>query len=288
MDLRTLLKILVRRWIVVVPTILVAVLVSQQMLGNVKPEYEAKGSLLLLSPTVPDANAATATGGALNPYIDLRPALKNAASAFSTVMNDSASKALIAKQGLSKNYEVTVDPDSPILQVTASSERNRVAVETVKAVLQATQEQITAREVARKVAPANQMGTDILSTPTNATTVNSAKTRALIALIALGIAATLSVALLVESWAQSPARRNRRRGARRGDDRDEDVVVPVGQRVPPAITPERAAGSGSRSRARAARATTDDADATEAVDAAPATKPAARARAKPRGRSAAQ
>jgi capsular polysaccharide biosynthesis protein len=287
-DLRTLLKILARRWIVVVPTILVAVLVAQQMLGKVKPEYEAKGSLLLLSPTVQDANAAAQTGGAVNPYPDLKPALKNAAAAFSIVMNDGAMKATIAKQGLSKDYDVTVDTDSPILLVTATSDRKRVAIETVKAVLQQTEDQITAREVVHKVAPANRMGTDILSSPTNASTVNSAKTRALIALIALGIAATLSVALLVESWAQSPARRDRRRGARRGDERDEDVVVPVGQRVPPAITPERATATGSRSRSRAARASTDDTTAAQAEDTAPATKPAARARAKPRGRTAAQ
>ena len=45
----------------------------------------------------------------------------------------------------------------------------------------------------------------------HASTVNAARTRALVAMIALGIAATLSVALLVESWSQSPARQRKRK-----------------------------------------------------------------------------
>jgi capsular polysaccharide biosynthesis protein len=276
-DLRTLLRILFRRWIVVVPTIIVAVLVAQQVLSNVKPEYEAKGSLLLLAPTAPaNAAAGDAPEAAQNPYVDLRPALRNAGTAFATLMLDSNQKKALVAQGLSDDYEITVDDDAPILEFAATSDRRRIAIETVQQLLEATQEQIGARENARKVAIDDRIGVDVLQTPTTATTVNAAKTRALIALIALGVAATLSVALLVESWSQSPARRDRRR--RRDGDLDDDVIVPVGQRP---------AAAGGRARASAVysggvNSAADD----DAGTAKPAR--AGRARAKPRGRSAAQ
>ena len=95
-DLRTLLRIVLRRWIVVVPTIIVAVLVGSQLLGNVKPDYEAKGSLLLLLPTT-KAGTATPPAGAAdtttpddiatpNPLLDLRASLDRTAAVFTTAL----------------------------------------------------------------------------------------------------------------------------------------------------------------------------------------------------------
>jgi capsular polysaccharide biosynthesis protein len=266
-DLRTLLKILVRRWMVVVPTIVVAVLVGQQMLSSVKPEYQAKGSMVLLAPvTRGDQPLGIATP---NPVLDIPPALDKTALALAEILNDEPQKATIRRQGLSDDYEVTVSEDAPILEISAKSDRRPVAVETAKAVLEMASAQLAIREARIGVTPAAQINTDVLSTPTKASTVNAAKTRALVALIALGIAATLSVALLVESWASSPARRDRRRTrGRRADDTPEggEFFAPVR----PLGGDERTAAEG---RYGNGAANTSD-------------KPAGagRARAKPRGR----
>jgi capsular polysaccharide biosynthesis protein len=216
-DLRTLVRIVLRRWIVVVPTLVVALLVGNQVLTSVKPQYEAKGSLLVLCKVTPSAPLGTTTpaaaaGGCVNPYSGLEASLGKAALVFGTIMNDPGEKKAIAAQGLSSNYTVTVDPNAPILQIDAKDKRQRIAVETVKAVMAAVPQQILLREARAKVPPDQQLATDTLSTPVNGTALNASKTRALVAFIALSIAAVLSVALLVESWAQSNQnRRDRRR-----------------------------------------------------------------------------
>jgi capsular polysaccharide biosynthesis protein len=227
-DLRTLLQILVRRWIVVIPTIVVAVLVGQQMLSSVKPEYQAKGSVILLAPVTRGTEPLGIQTP--NPVLDIPAALDKSSLALAEILNDEPQKATIRRQGLSDDYEVTVNADAPILDVTAKSDRRPVAVETAKAVLDMAKAQLTIREAAIGVAPEARIHTDVLSVPAKAATVNAAKTRALVALIALGIAATLSVALLVESWASSPARRDRRnrgRGRRSGDADEQGLFAPV-------------------------------------------------------------
>jgi hypothetical protein len=233
----------------------------------VKPEYQAKGSVILLAPVTKGTEPLGIQTP--NPIIDIPPALDKSSLALAEILNDEPQKATIRRQGLSDDYEVTVNEDAPILEVSAKSDRRPVAVETAKAVLDMASAQLTVREAAIGVAPEARIRTDVLSVPAKASTVNAAKTRALVALIALGIAATLSVALLVESWASSPARRDRRRGrGRRAGDRHEgEFFAPVR----PLGGDERTASADGRY-GNAAASTSD--------------KPAGagRARAKPRGR----
>jgi capsular polysaccharide biosynthesis protein len=284
-DLRTLLKIVVRRWIVVVPTIIVAVLVGSQLLGNVKPDYEAKGSLLLLLPTkagatppagTTDSSAAPDDIATLNPLLDLRASLDRTAAVFTTVMNDNAQKKVIASRGGTRDYTVTVDKDAPILEVTATDKKPSVAIDTVNAVLTSARAQIAYREAQRQVTPENRIGTDVLSAPTRASALNAAKTRALVAFIALAIAAVLAVALVVESWSQAgKARRERQRLTVAGGG-----TAPLQGPVAPA-----AASGGSplvgRYAARGVEQREDSDDETSDED-RPASKQQGRARAKPR------
>jgi hypothetical protein len=284
-DLRTLLKIVVRRWIVVVPTIIVAVLVGSQLLGNVKPDYEAKGSLLLLLPTkpgaVPEAPAGTPDSTApddistANPFLDLRASLDRTAAVVSTIMNDNAQKKVITARGGTRDYEVTVDKDAPILQVSATDKKSSVAIDTVNAVITATRAQITFREAQRQVAPENRVGTDVLAAPTRASALNAAKTRALVAFIALAIAAVLAVALVVESWAQAgKARRERQRltVAGGGSGPVQDPAAPGAVGGSPLVGRYAARGVDQRS----------DDDDESSDDSRPASKQPGRARAKPR------
>jgi capsular polysaccharide biosynthesis protein len=288
-DLRTLLKIVLRRWIVVVPTIIVAVLVGSQLLGNVKPDYEAKGSLLLLLPTKPElSNTPPAADGtqpddisSVNPLLDLRASLDRTAAVFSTVMNDNAQKKEIAARGGTRDYEVTVDKDAPILEVSATDKKSSVAIDTVNAVITSARAQIAFREAQRQVAPANRIGTDVLSAPTRASALNAARTRALVAFIALAIAAVLAVALVVESWAQAALGRRERQRMKVACG----VTAPLQGPVAPAAggTPlvGRYSGrNGERNGERTGEQRSDDDESHD--EGRPAAKQPGRARAKPR------
>src|SRR5262249_47466033 len=157
-----------RRWLVVIPTLLVALLVGHQLLSSVKPEYEAKGSLLLRCQVTPPLPAATkpAAGAAAcdNPYSGIDASLSKAAVVFSTIMTGPTEKKAIGAQHLSRNYTVTVDPNAPILQIDVKDSRPKVAVNTVKAVMAAIPQAILLREAGAKVTTDQQLATDALST----------------------------------------------------------------------------------------------------------------------------
>jgi capsular polysaccharide biosynthesis protein len=243
-DLRTLVRIVARRWIVVIPTLLVALLVGRQLLSSVKPQYEAKGSLLVLCkvspPTPVGTKPAAGAAACTNPYSGIDASLSKSALVFATIMTDPAEKKVIGSQHLSTNYTVTVDPNAPILQIDVKNARPKVAVNTVKAVMAAVPQQILLREARATVQPDQQLATDALSTPVTASALNASKTRAIVAFIALTIAAVLSVALLVESWSQSSQNRRDRRRLR--------VATP--SPVPGSAVPATAFTANSRSEER--------------------------------------
>src|SRR5262249_34920340 len=151
-----------------------------QMLSSVKPEYQAKGSVILLAPVTKGTEPLGIQTP--NPVLDIPPALDKTALALAEILNDDPQKATIRRQGLSDDYEVTVNQDAPILEIAAKSDRRPVAVETAKAVLDMASAQLAVRETRIGVPPDAQINTDVLSTPTKAATVNAAKTRALVAL----------------------------------------------------------------------------------------------------------
>ena len=53
MDLQTLIRIVLRRWMIVLPLIAVIVLAGQRVVSTIEPKYEASGSMLLLPPSQP-------------------------------------------------------------------------------------------------------------------------------------------------------------------------------------------------------------------------------------------
>jgi hypothetical protein len=193
---------------------------------------------------------------------------------FAKLMNNSDHRSQIRAQGgLTTDYEVTVEEDAPILNVTAKADRPAVAIATVQELLGEIPNVIDNRENLQRVDENDRLLTDQLSTPDRATELNAAKTRALVAFIALGLAAVLSVALLVESWSQSAkTRRDRRRltvavpGPTPVPSAAGPAPVPTpGAATPPSgptpVAPARGAPAAKRATSRGVPAKANDADA---------------------------
>jgi capsular polysaccharide biosynthesis protein len=227
-DLHTLLRIVARRWAVVIPTLLVAGLVAYHFLSDVKPQYEAQASLLLLQPVAPATPAVpggtTGTTQPLGPaaqqaLADNNPYLPNApldktAAVFAEVMNSDQERHNIKVTPAAHatgSYTVTVDNNAPILHVDVKDANPLVALNTAKVVMSDTAKQIQARQTLQHVQNVAYLKVDVVSPPVKTTTINAARTRAWIAFIALTLAAVLCVALLVESLAQSRRRRRQPR-----------------------------------------------------------------------------
>ncbi|HEY2812551.1 MAG TPA: hypothetical protein VGJ03_03695 [Acidimicrobiales bacterium] len=231
MDFGTLIRILFRRWYVVLPTIVLATAVTYTQVSNVKPEYSANGSLVVLAPPSPPTDVVPA-----NPYAQITPSLRTTALVISQVMDDPSVHDQISKSGLTGNFTVTVADDSPVTTFDATAASPQRAVDTVNALIARFPVELQTRQTAIGVAPEGQLRTQVLVSPLGAQQETSNRNRALAAFIALGIAAVLCVALAAESFAVRRRRRRvfgRRRRSRVGED-----VEPLDEPLPPAAAME--------------------------------------------------
>lgn len=232
MDLRTLVRILVKRWMVVVPTIALSVLVGWQMLSSVKVTYEAKASVALFP--IGDENPLLAGSGPLQGAANV---------VVRQLANDTTRRALVS-QGYGASYGVEVEDDAAIISIVAEADTEEEAVDTVDALIRQTDAVLANYQDLFQVPNGDRIVSNVLDTAENAQQLQAGRTRTKFAMVVLGTAATVSAALLAESWAQSRPRRERRRRVRA--QQEQSSSAPLGNGAEPRV-PVHAVGEGDRS-----------------------------------------
>jgi hypothetical protein len=214
-DLQTLIRIIFRRWYVVIPVLALTGLVGQYMLSSTEPEYDASGSVLLLSPFQqgdPEDPADPAdVDDPGNAYLAFNASLRTTATAMERIMSDSSSRRAIRELGHEGTYVVEVDQEGPILNITATAQRPDEAIQTVVGVFELIAAELDERQDAVNANPDQRIRTQVLFTPSRASEQTTARTRTLVALGALGLAAAASAAVLTESLVVGRRRRTRGR-----------------------------------------------------------------------------
>lgn len=213
MDFLTLLRILARRWYVVVPMIVLSVVVSMRTVSSVKPDYEAQGTMLLLGPreSAPPASAPPeAAPTVVNPYTSFTSSLSTMAVALQVVVTDGTHRRELADKGLSDDYDAVVGEDGPTIEVTATAPSERVAVETLQTIFSMLSEELQQRQAAVGAPPQLQITAQPLVVPDDAAEVSVARDRAMAALAVLGLLATISAGLITDSLATNRQRRTTR------------------------------------------------------------------------------
>ena len=240
MDLYTLLRIVVRRWLVAGPVAALTLLLGVQTLSSMKPEYEAKGSLLLLAPT---QSTGVDTAALRNPFLQFNNSLKTTAIALQAILSQDNQRRLLASEGLSRGYTIATDQTtSPILTVTAKSSRKATAIATVKGVMATIDRELESRQTAVQAPPDLRIKTDVLLLPSNTHKLLATRNRTVAATLALGLAAVLGSAVVAESWSTGRAAARR---TRREDDLTTIEAPDVGDEQPDLRSPalERSAAS---------------------------------------------
>ena len=254
MDFLTLMKILVRRWYVVVPTIVLSLVVGTSMVSSVEAQYEANGSVLLLGPRehqrLPNADP-TVPPLLRNPYTEFSPSLTTTAAALELILDNDAHRRAIKEAGLSDEYEVLATEDSPTLDVTVQAASSAVAVETLETIFSTLSQELQERQAAVGAPPELQITSQPLVLPDRAAETTVARDRALAAFSVLGLLATISVALVTDSIIG-----NRRRRADQALLRDTEAALEEERTVPVLGLPEELVGAKRTSRTRASGGTT--------------------------------
>lgn len=210
-DLRRLLRTLVRRWFVVVAVWALGALVGMQIV-TVRPVYEAHGTVLLLPPTVQRPN---------NVYREFTDALIGTADVLGRRVTDGETRAAMGAAGYAF-YDVTLTNrgtqwvplyDQPTLVVTSRDHNPGRAQRTMAAVVARIQRELAARQQREAVAPNQVIDTSLVGATRWAVQLHGNRKRALASLALLTFGASVVAGLGVERLAR---RRRVRRSGRLG------------------------------------------------------------------------
>ncbi len=208
MDLLTALKILLRQWPIVLAGLVLTFFGVKQVGGMVAPTYEAKGTVLLLSP------------GAGNQYLEFPAGLQVTADALVVVLQTPVAGKQVEAAGATGAYSLE-RTTGPLVDITANASTASEATETIDVVVQALQAELARYQVN---ATADQLITlDVLTEPTASAQLGS-RIRAQAAVGAIGVAATVAAGLATDAIRRQrrEAKAQRAEARRGGEARFED------------------------------------------------------------------
>src|SRR5215471_7858689 len=206
MDLLTALKILIRRWPVVLAGLVLTVVGVYQIGNMVKPSYEAKGQVWLIG---------TGPG---NNLLNFPPGLQDTAGGLVVILQSPDQVKAIKAEGGTASYTL-LNSDKTVVQVTASGPDKAATVKTANLVIDKMQKQLDEQQATSPAAQHIKVQT--LESPTPSIKLGS-RIRAMAAVGALGLAATGAARLLTDAV----IRQMREAKLRREEDDDAEAWTP--------------------------------------------------------------
>lgn len=204
MDLWKTLRILVRRWPVVLVMFTVTVAGLAATFRAVPPTYTANSTLLLL---MPPWSGADGKREAANPYLSFGGSLVTTAQVMVAAMNQDSMVEALQLDGARSAYEVQPDPwgESPTLAISASDKDPNKASLTLGKVVDATKRELASRQEAAGAPAQLRIVAQQVIAPGNPTLVRSDQMRAAAAVGAFGLVLTILLAVAVEGFLRNRA-----------------------------------------------------------------------------------
>lgn len=244
MDLGTLIRILLRRWYVVLPLLAITLITAVQIGRSIDPDYQARGSVLLIGPNI-------SQGDEVNPLAELRSPLNTTALAIGLIAVDEQTRTEVRQLGFQGTYEVDVTPNTPIINIRVRATTPEQALLTLEAVIDAVKLKLDERQRGVDAPEDSLIQGETLTKTTTSRALYGSRDRAVAGIMAVGLVAAASAAVLFEAYVVAPARREE------DEDEDPNKVAPIRSDDDEASTAERRRGRRSR---------TSQADAKKSAD----------------------
>jgi uncharacterized protein involved in exopolysaccharide biosynthesis len=198
MDFFESVRILVRRWALVVPGVLLVALVGGGTAIAIGPQYQAVGSLVLIAPVPPGVGSTVDA----NPYLLFTGSLNVTASMLARItLKDDATIERLRAAGATAQYEVAASSSaSPILTVTATGKTREEAIRTVAAVSEGIEQELRLVQQESQASTETWIKAQPLTAPEGATLVLTRPLRSVGLAVAFGLAAVVVLAFLIEGY----------------------------------------------------------------------------------------
>jgi len=213
-------RVLLRRWWVVVPVLLVTALFALRLSERVQPEYSASATLVMLAPFRTNGETGVATS---NPFLNFSGALTTTAYVIQSALDRDEVRLQIAREGLASNY--TVGPETrgtqgdvrstPLVLVSVTTGAPGQATATVNRVVELFQAELKTRQSSLGTPRNETITSQVISPAVRATAAGSGGRRVLYSVGALGLLAAALVAFAVDAMIVRYTARNASRLASR-------------------------------------------------------------------------
>jgi hypothetical protein len=222
-DLHNMLRIAGRHLVIIVFGLAVTAVAAAYLVSQVEPEYEAKASILLLTPP----QIETPEGPLERNPLENPGGVATMASALTDVMLSGQYGDRLREAGLSGDYEVAPAPNvQAILNVRTTGLESDPTFADLQLVISELRAELAGIQRRAGIAETTWIRAEILTAPNEASQLSGSRIRVLAVVFLLGAAVTYTLAFVADLVYGDRkfirGRRQRRRDARRGDRDDPD------------------------------------------------------------------
>lgn len=228
MDFLSVVRVVLRRWPIVLGALVLSTLAAYMAARSVAPSYQAKGSALLVGPqgaAIPGAEELQLD----NPYTRLDNSTLVLTAVAVQIMDDSAIRESLQDEGAAPDYVVgRAEDGTPVLGVVVTNTDPAVAVKTVDLVLDRLNAELDDRQAEAGAPPDSRVRSIVVTRSDTAIEQLGGRIRAFLAVAALGVAASISLAFITEAIVQG-----RRRRADEAAPPSPETTAPMPEAAPP-------------------------------------------------------
>lgn len=209
-----------RRWYVLIPLLLLSITVAFFLGSRAQSDYEVEGAVMMVTP---GANPVP-----WNPY-----AAESAVQILAVKAMSSSTRTAFLDQGLSNEYEILYDRNTPVMTFTVVGSSSQVAVDTAVQVVDFLETTLSKSQKELGIRPADRVTITIIDAPDVVEPTSGGRLRVTAIVGTLGILASVAIAVLVDGLM---VRRQKKAMAASADNSasvpeglDEDESTPGGE-----------------------------------------------------------
>ncbi len=209
MDFWDLTKLMVRRWYVAVPLLLLTALGAVGLAATVKPDYIADSYLTLVNPHIVPGTSATAT--TRNPWLDMGATALGSAAIYS--VQDASVLEPMVRQGYSDNFTIAFDGNTPIIKIEVTADTKAQATGTAQELAQLIGQFVQSLQIDKGATQDQLITVQRLDKGDNVKSSTTKLKRAIIAVVGAGLLLTIALTATLDAILQ---RRSRRKALQAG------------------------------------------------------------------------